>query len=103
MGIEDGYYEYRAVGSVFGENSFYQETWGTKRWGRHVGNHNSDPRGSLSLVRCGFCCPLCHMGDWYSGKIVFLPGTYIYQNDQKYRNDREIPERKKIYNGMYNG
>ena len=30
--------------SVFGENSFYRETRGTRRGGRHVAKHSSDPR-----------------------------------------------------------
>ena len=32
------------AGSVFGENSFYRETWGTRRGGRHVAKRSSDPR-----------------------------------------------------------
>ena len=34
------------VGSVFGENSFYRETWGTRRGrgGRYVAKSSSDPR-----------------------------------------------------------
>ena len=31
-------------GSVFGENSFYRETRGTRRGGRHVVKRSSDPR-----------------------------------------------------------
>ena len=31
------------AGSVFGENSFYPETWGTSRGGRQVAKHSSDP------------------------------------------------------------
>ena len=30
--------------SVFGENSFYRETLGTRRGGRHVAERSSDPR-----------------------------------------------------------
>ena len=32
------------AGSVFGENSFYRETRGTRRGGRHVAKRSSDPR-----------------------------------------------------------
>ena len=31
------------AGSVFGENSFYRETWGTRRGGRHMAKRNSYP------------------------------------------------------------
>ena len=32
------------AGSVFGENSFYRETQGTRRGGLHVAKRSSDPR-----------------------------------------------------------
>ena len=32
------------AGSVFGENSFYRETRGTRRGGCHVAKRSSDPR-----------------------------------------------------------
>ena len=37
------------VVSVFGEHSFYQETWGTRWGGRHVAKCSSDPR--LAVVK----------------------------------------------------
>ena len=33
VGIVEGTVSYGPVGSVFGENSFYRETWGTRRGG----------------------------------------------------------------------
>ena len=39
------------VGSVFGEHSFYRETWGSRRGGRHVANRSSDPPRSLPEVK----------------------------------------------------
>ena len=68
------------VGSVFGEHSFYRETWGSSRGDRHVANRSSDPPGSLPRSQssgmgpsasCGYCCPLCHTGGRFPGKIVF--------------------------------
>ena len=32
------------AGSIFGDNSFYRETRGTRRRGRHVAKSSSDPR-----------------------------------------------------------
>ena len=34
----------RPAGSVFGENSFYRETRGTRRGCRHVAKRSSDPQ-----------------------------------------------------------
>ena len=64
-GLKKGTMDTWPVGSVFGEHWFYRETWGTRRKG-HVGNHSSDPRGSLPRSQssgtgpsagCGYCCP----------------------------------------------
>ena len=41
----------KAAGSVFGENSFYRETLGTRRWGRHVAKCSSDPRQAYPEVK----------------------------------------------------
>ena len=38
-------------GSVFGENSFYRETRGTGRGGRHVAKRSSDPRVAYPEVK----------------------------------------------------
>ena len=79
-GLKKGTVDTGPVGSVFGENSYYRESWGTRPWGPHVGNHSSDPRGSLPRSQssgtgpsasCGYCCPLCHTDGRYPGKIVF--------------------------------
>ena len=40
----------RPAGSVFGENSSYRETRGTRRGGRHVAKRSSDPRVAYSEV-----------------------------------------------------
>ena len=50
-GLKKGTVDTGPVGSVFGENSFYRETWDTRRWRRHVGNHSFDPWGSLPEVK----------------------------------------------------
>ena len=39
------------AGSVFGKNSFYRETRGTRRGGRHVAKHSSDPRVAYPEVK----------------------------------------------------
>ena len=39
------------AGSVFGENSFYRETWGTRRGVRHVAKRSSDPRAAYLEVK----------------------------------------------------
>ena len=39
------------MGSVFGENSFYRETRGTRRGGRHVAKHSSDHREAYPEVK----------------------------------------------------
>ena len=76
-----------AVGSVFGEHSFYRETWSSRRGGRHVANRSSDPSGSLPRSQssgtgpsasCGYCCPLCHTGGRYPGKIVFTEPQVVH-------------------------
>ena len=38
------------AGSVFGENSFYRETWGTRLRGQ-VANRSSDPRIAYPEVK----------------------------------------------------
>ena len=67
------------VGSVFGENSIYQETWGTRRGDRHVAKYSSDPRQAYpevklqgrDLVRVvGFVAPFTQMGAGTRGKFV---------------------------------
>ena len=44
MGIVAGSVGTGPTGSVFGENSFYRETRGTRIGGRHVAKRSSDPR-----------------------------------------------------------
>ena len=39
------------AGSVFGENSFYRETRGPRRGGRHVAKRSSDPRVAYPEVK----------------------------------------------------
>ena len=55
MGIVEWSGGYRACGPVFGENSFYRETWVTRRGGggggRHVANRCSDPRLAYPEVK----------------------------------------------------
>ena len=68
------------VGLVFGENSFYQQTWGTRLGGRHVAKRIFDTRVAnpkvkvqvrdLVRVVC-IVTPLPH-GGHYSGKIRFI-------------------------------
>ena len=67
------------AGSVFGENSFYREIWGTGRGGRHVAKYSSDPRQAYpevklqgrDLVRVvGIVAPFAPMGAGTRGKFV---------------------------------
>ena len=53
VGIVDGSCGYRIRGSVLGENSFYRETWVSRRGGggRHVANRCSDPRLAYPEVK----------------------------------------------------
>ena len=39
------------AGSVFRDNSFYRETWGTSRGGRHVAKRSSEPRVAYPEVK----------------------------------------------------
>ena len=66
-------------GSVFGENSFYRETRGRRRGGRHVVKRSSDPRVAhpdvkvqvRDLVRVvGIVAPFAPMGASTRGKFV---------------------------------
>ena len=66
-------------GSVFGENSFYRETRGTRRGGRHVVKRSSDPRVAhpdvkvqvRDLVRVvGIVSPFAPMEASTRGKFV---------------------------------
>ena len=68
-----------SAGSVFGENSFYRETWGTRLGGRQVAERKSDPPDSLpelkvqvlDLVRVvGIIAPFCPTRHGYPGKFV---------------------------------
>ena len=68
------------IGSVFGENSSYRETWGTRRGrgggGRHMAKRNSDTR--IAYFRYGTQCelwvflPPCQTGCRYPGKVHFI-------------------------------
>ena len=42
------------AGSVFGENSFYRETWGTRHGGRHVAKRSSDPQVAYPESKFGY-------------------------------------------------
>ena len=66
-------------GSVFGEISFYRETRGRRRGGRHVVKRSSDPRVAhpdvkvqvRDLVRVvGIVAPIAPMGASTRGKFV---------------------------------
>ena len=67
------------AGSVFGENSFYRETWGTSQGGRHVAKRSFDPRVAYpevkvqvrDLVRIvGIVAPFVPSGVGTQGKFV---------------------------------
>ena len=67
--------------SVFGGNSIYRETWGTRRGGCHVTKNSSDLRQAYpevklygrDLVRVvGIVGPFATMGVRYPGKIRFI-------------------------------
>ena len=67
------------AGSVFGENLFYREIWGTGRGGRHVAKYSSDTRQAYpevklqgrDLVRVvGIVAPFAPMGAGTRGKFV---------------------------------
>ena len=71
------------AGSVFRENSFYRETRGTRRWGRYVAKHSSDPRVAypevnvqvLDLVRVvGIVALFAPRGFSVRGKFVLSIG-----------------------------
>ena len=51
VGIVEGSCKYRARGSVFGENSFYRETWDTRLGGCHVSKRSFEPRIANPEVR----------------------------------------------------
>ena len=71
------------AGSVCGENSFYRETRGTRRGGRYVAKHSSDPRVAYpevnvqvrDLVRVvGIVAPFAPRGFSIRGKFVLSIG-----------------------------
>ena len=71
------------AGSVFGENSFYRETRGTRPRGRYVAKHSSDPRAAYpevnvqvrDLVRVvGIVAPFAPRGFSIRGKFVLSIG-----------------------------
>ena len=70
--------------SVFRENSFYRETWCTRRGDRHVAKYSSDPRQAYSEVKLqgrdlvrfvGFVAPFTQMGAGTWGKFVLSSHT----------------------------
>ena len=74
----------KPAGSVFGEHSFYRETLGTRRWGRHVAKRSSDPRQAYpevklqrrDLVRVvGIVAHFATLGIGIRGKFVLLSQT----------------------------
>ena len=81
----EGSCKYRACGSVFGENSFYRETRGTRLGvggGRHVSKRSSDPRVVNPVVKIqirdlvrvvgivGIVAPFAPQGVHIRGKFV---------------------------------
>ena len=71
------------AGSVLGEKSFYRETRGTRRGGRHVAKRSSDPRVAYpevnvqvrDLVRVvGIVAPFAPRGFSIRGKFVLSIG-----------------------------
>ena len=67
------------AGSVFGENSFNRETWGTRRGGRQVAKHSSDPRQAYPEVKLqrrdlmrvvGIVAPIAPLEAGTRGKFV---------------------------------
>ena len=77
------------AGTVFRRNSFYRETWGTRREGCDVAKRSSDPPTAVRHGRARQCsgtrpCGDCRRAMWvpgprsrYSGKIRFIekPGV----------------------------
>ena len=71
MGIVEGPVGTEPVVSVFGDISFYRETWGTRRGGRHVAKRNIKLQ-LRDLVRVvGIGAPLATRGDVIRGKFVY--------------------------------
>ena len=69
------------AGSVFGENSFYRETLGTSRGGRHVAKRSFDPRVAYPEVKVqvrdivrvvGIVAPFAPSGIGTKGKFRFI-------------------------------
>ena len=83
-------------GSVFGENSFYRETWSTSRGGRHVAKRSSDPRVAYPDVKVqkrdravGIVAPFPPRGNRYPGKIRFIEpqgGKQARESQAKFRD-----------------
>ena len=76
MGIAKGSWP---AGSVFGKNTFYRETRGTRRGVRHVAKSSSDPRQDFAefelqgrdLMRVvGIVAPFARLGAGIRGKFV---------------------------------
>ena len=70
-------------GQYSGKIRFYRETWGTRRWGRHVAKRSSDPRVAYpevnvqvrDLVRVvGIVAPFVLRGFSIRGKFVLSIG-----------------------------
>ena len=62
----------KLVGSVFGDISFYRETLGTRRGGRHVAKRNVKLQ-LRDLVRVvGIGAPFSTRSDGIQGKFVFF-------------------------------
>ena len=82
LGLYNGLMDTGSPGSVFGENSFYRKTCGTRRGGRHVANSSSDTREVYpnvkvqvqDLVRVvGIVAPFGPRGGGrYPGRIRFI-------------------------------
>ena len=80
VGIVEWSLTYRARGVSIREKSFYRETRGTRRGGRHVAKRSSDPRVAYPEVKvqvrdpsasCGYCCSLCPAGVSIFGEKSF--------------------------------
>ena len=85
MGVVEG-----SCGSVFGESSFYRETWGARRGCRHVAKRNSVARSQSSdtgpIASCGYCCPFCSNGGRYPASPVGTrPAGSVFGDNSFYR------------------
>ena len=88
MGIVDVPAVTGPAGSVFGENSFYRETWGTRRGTRQVAKCSSESRIAYPefnvQVRVLVVLPPLPHGGWIPGASVFEENSFHRATEGKW-------------------